>query len=312
MTPPEDLAELRAASARFGRPLFVQGPGGNTSLKAAGEMWIKPSGTRLADAERRDVFVAVDWPPLLAAVERGDPVADHPAHFALGAGPKPSIETCVHAVFPHRVVLHLHCVRTLALAVSTDARERLAARLSGFDWVFIDYVKPGAQLAARLRAALAPETDVVVLGNHGVIVVGDTVAAAAREVEAVAEALDLPTAPQGRVDLNALARLAGAGYAPAPTDHPLHGVATSPRRLAVASGGVLCPDHAVFCGPGATVLRPGEVAPDVVARGLTPPFLLAPGAGALLRKEATASALAMARCLGDMLARFPEDARRVT
>ena len=314
MKPPEDLVDLRAVSARFGAdPLFVQGPGGNTSLKAGGALWIKASGTRLADAERPDVFVPVDWPPLLAAVARADPIADQPVRFALSEGLKPSIETCVHAVFPQRVVLHLHCVRTLALAVCADARERLAPRLSGFRWIFIDYVKPGARLAANLRAAMRPETNVVVLGNHGVIVVGDSVAAAASAVAAVAQALDAPPGAQRGADLGALEPLAGAGYAPAQAGHPLHGVAMSPRLLAVATGGVLYPDHAVFCGPGATALAPGEVAADVAARfvrrGLPPPpFVLAAGAGALLRQDATPTQLAMAACLGDVLARFPDDA----
>ena len=83
-TPPADVTALRAVSARFGAdPLLVQGPGGNTSVKAGEIMWIKASGTLLADAEARDIFVAVDLPSLRAAVERDDPLADQPAHFAL-------------------------------------------------------------------------------------------------------------------------------------------------------------------------------------------------------------------------------------
>ncbi len=176
MTPPADLAALRAVSARFGAdPLLVQGPGGNTSVKAGDVMWIKASGTLLADAEARDIFVAVDLPPLRDAVERDDPLADQPAQFALARdGLKPSIETCLHAVFPQRVVLHVHCVNTIAIALAKDARERLAEKLGGFHWAFVDYVKPGARLAAKVRAARTADTDVVVLGNHGLIVAGDT------------------------------------------------------------------------------------------------------------------------------------------
>ncbi len=38
-------ADLLAVSERLGRdPLQVQGPGGNTSLKENGAMWVKASG----------------------------------------------------------------------------------------------------------------------------------------------------------------------------------------------------------------------------------------------------------------------------
>jgi rhamnose utilization protein RhaD (predicted bifunctional aldolase and dehydrogenase) len=40
----------------------------------------------------------------------------------------------------------------------------------------------------------------------------------------------------------------------------------------------------------------------------TPPFLLVSGVGALLRDDASEGARAMARCLGDVLARVAEDA----
>src|SRR4029077_8633951 len=117
-------------------------------------------------------------------------------------------------------------------------------------------------------------------------------------------------------DVGRLAELAGAGYSPAPVGHSLHDVALSPRRLALATGGSPYPDHVVFCGPGATgVEAPGTAGgPPAFADetsavpGGAPPFLLAPGAGALLRDDASAGALTMARCLGDVLARVAPDA----
>jgi rhamnose utilization protein RhaD (predicted bifunctional aldolase and dehydrogenase) len=314
MTPPDDFAALRAVSARFGAdPLLVQGPGGNTSVKAGDVMWIKASGTLLADAVSRDIFVAVDLPPLRDAVERDDPLADQPTQFALARdGLKPSIETCLHAVFPHRVVLHVHCVNTIAVALAKDARERLAEKLGDFRWAFVDYVKPGARLAAKVRAARTADTDVVVLGNHGAIVAGDTVEAAAKLVEGVAAALRVTPAATAAPDWGRLSQIAEADYAPAPSGHTLHDVALSPRRLALATGGSLYPDHVVFCGPGAAVLETAAhrraFAGGTPAVPGAPPFWLAPGVGALLRNNASEGALAMARCLGDVLSRVAEDA----
>ena len=52
---------FRTLSARLGQdPLRVQGPGGNTSIKSNDVMWIKASGTELANAESDPIFVAVD------------------------------------------------------------------------------------------------------------------------------------------------------------------------------------------------------------------------------------------------------------
>ena len=42
------------------QPLLVQGPGGNTSVKIDGQMWVKASGTELAEALDKSIFVAVD------------------------------------------------------------------------------------------------------------------------------------------------------------------------------------------------------------------------------------------------------------
>ena len=318
LEPPKDFDDLRRASARIGaNPLLIQAAGGNTSVKEGGAMWIKASGALLAEALTRDVFVPVDLAAMREALNAGAPSADRPSEFLLSPSPlRPSVETCLHAVFPERVVLHAHCVNTIAFAIRADARERLAERLDGFAWIFQPYIKPGAPLANAVSRALAPGVDVVVLGNHGVIVAGDTVGEAERLLHRVAAAVSAPPAEAGRPGLEGLAAVAGDGYRPLEADHPLHGVALSPRLLQVACGGAFYPDHVVFCGVDATALAPDETAGVVVARraaaGLAPPvFMLVPGKGALIRSEASAGAQALARCLGDVLARFPPGASPV-
>ena len=69
MNRPHDLPALATLSARIGAdPLLIQGAGGNTSVKEGGVMWIKASGTNLADALTRDVFVPCDLPAMRAAI----------------------------------------------------------------------------------------------------------------------------------------------------------------------------------------------------------------------------------------------------
>jgi rhamnose utilization protein RhaD (predicted bifunctional aldolase and dehydrogenase) len=313
--PPADLRDLAALSARIGAdPLLIQGAGGNTSVKDGDVLWIKASGTLLADALTRDVFVACDLPAIRAAVVGNLAQADRAGDFAVvPGGLRPSIETSLHAVFAHRVVVHVHCVRTLALCIRPDAEAALAPRLAGFDWAIVPYTKPGARLAAAVRAALRPKTDVVVLRNHGLIVAAGTVAAAAALLDRVTAALaaEPVTAPP---DLAALARRAGDGFVPLPGDHPLHAVACVPHLTRAALTGSLYPDHVIFCGVGAHALSPTETPGDVLrriaAQGLpAPAFLLCPGQGALIRSDASAGAQALTRCLGDVLVRLAPGAQ---
>ncbi len=120
MQQPARLDDLRSMSARVGRNiLLVQGAGGNSSIKDGDVLWVKASGTWLADANDKDIFVPVSLSAARAALERGDervPLA-HGAETALRA----SIETSLHALMPHPVVLHVHSVNTIAWAVRTAA-----------------------------------------------------------------------------------------------------------------------------------------------------------------------------------------------
>lgn len=315
MEKPEGLAALASLSARVGADaLLTQGAGGNTSLKAGGVMWIKASGTLLADALTREIFVPCDLAALRAAMATGDPAADRPALFSLQEGGlRPSIETALHAVFPQAVVVHVHCVNTIAIAVRADAEAELARRLAGEDWAFIPYVKPGAQLARAVAGARGVATDVIVLGNHGLIVAADTVEAAEALLGRIVAALKAAQIAGGGPEGAALAARAGEGFEPLADAHPLHGVAMSGPRMAMALGGSLYPDHVLFCGIGTADLRPGEAPGAAVARHMArgfppPPILLVAGAGALIRADASAGTRALARCLGDVLVRVPEAA----
>ena len=53
-------------------PLLVQGAGGNVSWKEEDTLWVKASGTWLAEAAGKDIFVPVDLPHLRAAIASGD------------------------------------------------------------------------------------------------------------------------------------------------------------------------------------------------------------------------------------------------
>lgn len=297
----DELSRLRRFSARTGAdPLLVQAAGGNTSLKQDGVMWIKASGTWLKDAVARDIMVPVDHAALMTALSRNDPACETCATFIrtdLNAdGLRPSIETTVHALMPQKVVVHVHCVNTIAWAIRTDAERLLRERLRGFRWAFIPYARPGLPLAAAISARLTPGLDVLVLGNHGLAVAGDTVEQVGALLNRVVGALRRPVRARAAVDHAAIAKAcAGTQYRPARSDET-HALATDAIALPRGEHAVFYPDHVVFLGVGvATRLASGA------------PLVALPGLGVVIRNDAKPSIEPMGRCLADVMRRVQPD-----
>lgn len=313
----DEMTRLKTLSARVGAdPLLVQAAGGNTSLKQDGVMWIKASGTWLQHAQERDIFVPVALAPLLAALERDDPACESCTDFVRAdlnsLGLRPSIETTVHASFAHRVVVHVHCVETISWAVRADAEALLAPRLARFNWAFIPYRRPGLPLAKEIRLRLKADTDVLVLGNHGLVVAGDSVAEVETLLGEVVKALVRPARAPAAAESAALEELAkGSLYEPA-RDTAVHALGLDEACLTQARKGTLYPDHIVFLGAGVAVARPGESPRAAAERvGLAgrpePKVVVFPGQGVMLPRDATPAVLAMARCLADVALRLGAD-----
>lgn len=289
---PTDFAAFRAFSARLGRdPLRVQGPGGNTSLKDGGVLWIKASGTELADAEARDIFVPVDHAAALAEARGQSGDGSCKTTELDPANPlRPSIETTFHAALDWPVVAHTHSIATLAHAVSPAGRAVAGDKLAGMGAVFAPYAKPGLPLTGEILARAHPETQVFVLENHGLIVCGRDVPETEALMEEVEERLDLPARDTPH---------------PTPDGSPPDGfdwaaeswMAHDAHAAVYALAGSYYPDHVVFLGPALPVSdHPGK-----------PPAVLIEGRGVALRQGATPSQRAMLRCLSDLLARLPAD-----
>jgi rhamnose utilization protein RhaD (predicted bifunctional aldolase and dehydrogenase) len=297
-----EIDSLRKLSAKVGSdPALVQAAGGNTSIKNDGIMWIKASGTWLRDAETREIFVPVDHGALMAALAKNDPACESCVAFLRddlnASGLRPSIETTVHALMPQRVVAHVHCVNTIAWAIRADAEQRLAEKLGGFRWAFIPYARPGLDLAGAIAARLKPGVDVLVLGNHGLVVAADTVAAAEALLDRVVAALRRPARPAVHTDLDLLSHFCqGTDYLPA-SDPESHALATDALALARGKDNVFYPDHVVFLGVG--------VATEI---GSKAPLVALPGIGVVVRKDAKPAAEPMGRCLADVMRRIePSD-----
>ncbi len=283
---------FRAFSARIGAdPLLIQGPGGNTSIKDAEIMWIKASGKELAEAVTQQIFVAVDRKAALAEAQGAGDGTCKAAVLDPEIALRPSIETTFHAVLDWRVVVHTHSVAVLSHVASPEGREVARDLLADLDPVFVPYGKPGVPLTGAIAARIEPETRLILLENHGLIVCGETTAAAEALMQDVEDRLRRQPRP----------------VSPAvPETDPLPGfdwageenwLAQDADTVARVTAGSYYPDHVVFLGGGLPTA-------DSAA---APPAILVPGVGIQIRRTATPTQRAMVRCLSDVLRRVPDD-----
>jgi rhamnose utilization protein RhaD (predicted bifunctional aldolase and dehydrogenase) len=200
---PELLELIRLSRAAGGDPDWVQGGGGNTSVKSAdaavrsASMWVKTSGTTLSEMDEARGWAELDLAAARAIVE------DEAAAVAAmaprereeavlarlvkatrrPAGMRPSVESSLHAQLD-RVVLHSHPVHLTAFLCARDSRSAwpdLLGELADAT-LYVPYVDPGFTLAANLRDELAARARaglarprIVLLENHGLFVAADSV-----------------------------------------------------------------------------------------------------------------------------------------
>jgi len=313
-----DLGNLCRLSRQIGSdPLQVQGAGGNTSIKIDDTLWIKASGTWLQNAEAEKLFVPVALTALLQSIDDKDPAAEKSTDFVLSElnpdNLRPSIETTVHAVIPQRVVIHSHCVDTIAVAVQEDAEQILTDILKDYRWLWVPYFRPGLPLSRYIEQHRQADTDVVILGNHGLVIAADTIAEAENLMQSVRSEIRQIARPQNQVVSKSLSDFCnGSGYVPA-NDSIAHSIAFDSVSINIAAAGSLYPDHVIFLGDGTAVAGENESLNDAVNRitddtGSAPMSLVIPDKGVLMKADANPGQHAMARCIADVTARLPETA----
>jgi len=242
-----ELKALRELSARIGgNPLLIQASSGNTSIKIDGILWIKASGKWLIDADEDDFLVAVRLARANRCMRENTPISETETNSS--GGLRASIETAMHAVLPQKVVVHVHSVNTIAWAVREDGPRQLSARLSGLPWQWIPYTPSGTSLARKIENALSccPQTNVLVLGNHGLVVCANTCRSAEQLLAEVEQRLAIEPRTGPRPQYAQLKQaLSGSAWS-LPACAGVHSLATDRTSRRILSGGVLYPCQAIF------------------------------------------------------------------
>ncbi len=132
-------------------------------------------------------------------------------------------------------------VNTIAWAVRRDAVALLAERFAGLRWKWIPYVPSGLPLAREIEKATAgsPETNILVLANHGLVVCGEDCGAAERLLQEVEARIAIEPRPAPAPDCRLLMEFAKTSGWRLPDDPSVHALGTDASSGAVVSRGVL-------------------------------------------------------------------------
>ncbi len=185
----EDFARISQAAGS--RADYVQGGGGNTSVKLAGGlMAIKASGFCLSDitptaayavldgAAIRDFYLASEPEQFENVETAGSNKAKESVRVIDGLQQlRPSVEAGFHSILDTFVV-HTHSVYANLAACAVNCRQIAEQAFAGSDysWGMVPYVDPGANLTfairdelRRVEAATGKRPSIILMQNHGII-----------------------------------------------------------------------------------------------------------------------------------------------
>jgi rhamnose utilization protein RhaD (predicted bifunctional aldolase and dehydrogenase) len=291
--------------------MLVQGAGGNVSWKDGDTLWVKASGTWLADSKTDDIFVSVDLAKLLAAVEIGNFAAT--PTLTCTSDLRPSIETMLHALMPHTVVVHLHPVEVMPFLVTQNCLDYLRSHIGGsLSWIVVDYFRPGWELAEAVSIALTdkPIPDVVFLRNHGIIIGGPNVGHIDKMLRSLIKKLGQTRefVRQLTVPMN-LNTVIQAAYVLV-DDIEVQQLVFEPTLIQhLTHNWALYPDHVVFLGPSPSIFLSINDFSDYINNATDKPILVfILGVGVFATNSFTITMRTQLRCYYDIVSRLTKDA----
>lgn len=153
---------------------YVQGGGGNTSVKFNSDrMLVKSSGLLLKDVAINHGFANVDYVKICEYLNFADQSEEAFNAEVISTNNlkifRPSMETGFHAVLG-KYVIHSHSVYANVLTCSVEGCELVKRLFDKVSW--IDYCSPGRALTMAVKQNL--RSKLFFLGNHGLIVHGET------------------------------------------------------------------------------------------------------------------------------------------
>lgn len=186
------LNQLKMFSNQLGSdPEYVLAGGGNTSCKTEDDLYIKASGTSLADITEEQ-FVVMNRKKLQLLWGKQYPSDDdlrekevlkdvmdarRPEQWLK----RPSVEVLLHEIFPQRFVVHTHPAIVNAVTCSNEGHKAMK-KLLGEKAIWIEEIKPGFLLASAVKEKVNEYTSrmselpkLLFMQNHGLLTAADSI-----------------------------------------------------------------------------------------------------------------------------------------
>tara|TARA_B100000965_G_scaffold8029_2_gene6206 strand:- start:10022 stop:11071 length:1050 start_codon:yes stop_codon:yes gene_type:complete len=250
----QKLNDLRSISYEIGkRKDLIQASGGNTSCKIDNLLWVKASGKSLVKANEEDIFIALDINKVKNILNCNDNEdVTYPAEIKTHL--RASLETALHALMPHKYVVHTHALDVIAHTILFEGQKNLSLLLKDFNWEWVPYKKPGSLLAREVSKIMQNSSpDILILANHGLVVGGEDIKSVELLQQSVLNKVRINPQSFNEFNLDKLndyiTLLNQNGYyAKLPDCEFVHTLATDDWSLTLANMNPLYPDHLVFCG----------------------------------------------------------------
>ena len=288
--------------------LIVQGAGGNISWKDGNILWVKASGMWLVDAMDKNIFVSVDLKDVLEQVKDKNYSIEIKSIDASNL--RPSIETILHAILPHRLVLHIHAIEILAFLVCKDYKKIISACIAEeYDCSYIDYKKPGPDLAKAVSEVInqSPNVQIIFLQNHGIVIGGEDI----NEIDSIVNNLisNINNLQRNQIEnkkIDYLLLPLLKGYEPL-KDKDVHNLSINDEYYKhTLIHWSLYPDHVVFLGRKSFCYDSFE---DFLSSKLRPDLIFIKNIGIYVSVRFNNAQKAQLRCFYDVIVRIQSDRR---
>ena len=260
------LCDLKNISVEIGSNLdYIQASGGNTSFKNGNRMWIKASGKQLSKANKENIFVCLE------NINESDQILsksidDTHLKKMEENDLRESIETLLHAVMPHKFVIHSHPIEIIRETLIENNLKTISKLMANRLWVYVEYQKPGKELAKAVYSKIKnKKINYVILSNHGLVVGGKSAAEVKLRHNKIVERFYKIRRETKLVKKELLKKIKDKLNLDSkqkwyiPEEEIFHSLATDDWSFNLAELNPLYPDHIVFCGKRPLIIKYEEI-----------------------------------------------------
>ena len=300
---------------------MVHAAGGNTSIKLDDTMWVKASGKWLMNSQTEELMVPISISKIKTFLENNNSIeSDLQKSIDLSLSPKglrPSVEAPIHAVLDFKFVFHTHDININALAVQKNSQQIFEKALSGLNWKFVPYVKPGIELSRQLLAIKSHTDNIFILENHGLVICGHNLNEIKKLIAEVRLRLKIIINKPLIIDqehlIHSKINLKNSGYSFC-NDKFINNLAFYQPWIEKLSKGVVLPDFLIFLGPNFVVLNHNDK--DLLDKlkklsDVPLPFnscVILANNGVLIRDDALKGTIEIAQSVYELMCRIPDTA----